>query len=226
MARTAKILIALFLFQICLGSTPRENMPECKQAMAFLDDVITCFASWEGQFDHSVSFESESYVQVEQGRLYVQSGGKMRWEYSEPAGKLVVSDGKTVWLYLPDEKRAYKSRIPASKYLPVTARLLFGKMLPSKEFFCVDARTAGGILTLELGFKEKNVNFRRLSISLDLKEKFISKVSYIDELDNLVTFDFSNGKKGRRLEPALFTFTPPAGTKISDDPGDLKGTEF
>src|ERR1700743_3386703 len=47
----------------------------------------------------------ESYsVQVrarksESGQLTLRKPGRMRWDYSEPMGKLFVSDGKDVYLY-------------------------------------------------------------------------------------------------------------------------------
>jgi outer membrane lipoprotein carrier protein len=222
-AVTRIFLVLIFSGAFWFPAVSQNGNFDCKTGLVLLDKVILDFSNWEGNFRHTVYFESESYTQVETGRLYAEKGGKMRWEYNDPEGKLAVSDGKTVWLYLPDEKRAYKSKIPASKYLPLAARFFFGKLQPSKEFFCVDAKSVNGTLSLELGFKEKNVNFRRLVVGLDEKEKFLARVSYRDELDNQVTFDFFNGRKGAKPDASLFNFTPPQGTRISED---LKGMEF
>src|SRR6476620_3169393 len=41
----------------------------------------------------------------ESGTLTLKKPGKMRWQYSQPAGKLFVSDSKWLWLYTPDENR-------------------------------------------------------------------------------------------------------------------------
>ena len=44
----------------------------------------------------------------ESGTLLLRKPGRMRWDYSVPEGKLLVSDGKNMWMYTPAEKRAQK----------------------------------------------------------------------------------------------------------------------
>lgn len=192
--------------------------------MKLLDEAVAGFGSWEGRFTHSVYSDAESYAETEEGKLFIGKGGKMRWEYSAPKGKLAVSDGRTVWLYVADEKRAYKLKIPPQKYLPVPVRLLLGKTRPSKEFFCAAASVEKGVVTIELGFKEKNVACRRLEVAVNENEKTIAGIRYIDEFDNRVEFRFSEGKKNEKPDPAIFSFTPPPGTRITEEAdGELQG---
>jgi len=219
-AEAASLLFAAALCAVALTPPPSAAEMGCPEAMKLLDAVISGFSCWEGNFTHSIHYAALDYSEVEEGRLVVEKGGRMRWEYSSPPGKLAVSDGKTAWLYLPDEKRAYKLKIPPQKYLPVPIRLLFGKTTPSKEFFCVAASSENGKLTMELGFKEKSVNFRRLAVTIDLKEKFISGISYTDEMDNRIAYGFAGGKRDGRLDPGIFSFTPPPGVKISEELDD------
>lgn len=208
---------SLFLFLAPAFFLPAQKN-DCEKAIAAMDEIIANFESWEGNFSHSASFENEGYAVIETGKLFTEKGGKMRWEYDEPEGKLAISDGKVAWLYLPDEKRAYKGKLTSSpKRLPLPARLFLGKIRPSSEFFCVEAKTEKEILTMALGFKERRVDFRRLKVSLDLKSRFLSEISYMDELDNKILFRFSNGIAGKKHDPSLFSFIPPKGTKISDD---------
>src|SRR3989442_7267173 len=35
------------------------------------------------------------------GTVYLKKGGKLRGEYTEPTQQVIVSDGKTIWLYTP-----------------------------------------------------------------------------------------------------------------------------
>lgn len=192
----------------------------CAGSMALLDEIVLDISSWECNFRHSVALGSEGFTEIEEGRVWMEKGGRMRWEYSAPEGKLAVTDGKTAWLYVPDEKRAYKLKIPPQKYLPVPFRLLFGKSRPSKEFFCVSSSSSEGVITVELGLKEKNVKFRRLAVSLDEKGKFITGISYLDEMDNLVSYVFSHCRRNGKIDPGLFSFSPPAGTRVSEEMDD------
>src|SRR5947208_10867811 len=45
----------------------------------------------------------------ESGTAYFARGGLMRWEYREPKDKLVIADGKKMWLYIPQEKQVTQS---------------------------------------------------------------------------------------------------------------------
>lgn len=220
MKKTAMSRLTVFLTGILIGAA---MMPAgapgggCADAMALLDETILKFSSRECSFSHSVSMASGGSTETEEGRLWAEKGGKMRWEYSAPAGKLAVTDGKTAWIYLPDEKRAYKLKVPSRKHLPVPLRLLSGRSKPSGEFFCVSSSSSGGVTTIELGFNEKDVKFRRLAVSLDERERSITGISYVDELDNKVSYSFSGGVKNGKIDPRFFSFTPPAGTRVSEE---------
>src|SRR5438093_768835 len=48
-------------------------------------------------------------TRVESGTAYFARGGLMRWDYREPKEKLVVSDGKKLWLYIPEENQVTRS---------------------------------------------------------------------------------------------------------------------
>ena len=45
----------------------------------------------------------------ESGLLELRKPGRMRWEYSDPKGKLAVCDGKTFWMYTPSENRVERT---------------------------------------------------------------------------------------------------------------------
>ncbi len=47
---------------------------------------------------------------TESGTLLLRKPGRMRWNYSQPAGKLFLSDGKMLWLYTPAENRVEKMK--------------------------------------------------------------------------------------------------------------------
>jgi len=65
----------------------------------------------ENRYNHAQSLKldfSETYIasrrptQNETGVLYLRKPGRMRWEYTSPAGKVFLADGKDTWLYTPD----------------------------------------------------------------------------------------------------------------------------
>ena len=48
--------------------------------------------------------------------------------YSQPKGKLFVSDGKTIWLYTPGENRAEKMKLKESEDMRAPLAFLLGKL--------------------------------------------------------------------------------------------------
>ena len=65
--------------------------------------------------------------------------GKMRWDYSQPAGKLFVSDGKFLWLYTPAENRVEKMKLKESEDMRAPLAFLLGKLDFDKEFQNIQA---------------------------------------------------------------------------------------
>ena len=52
--------------------------------------------------------------------------GRMRWEYVKPQKKLMVADGKTLWIYEPDDEQAYRHDLKGSS-LPSSVSFLLGE---------------------------------------------------------------------------------------------------
>ncbi len=46
----------------------------------------------------------------ERGELYLQKPGRMRWKYTDPAGKLFVTDGKFAYYYSPSTNQVDKAK--------------------------------------------------------------------------------------------------------------------
>ena len=72
------------------------------------------------------TFVETSGAQRREGRFYLQRPGKMRFEYTNPAGLLVVSDGNNVKRYDPrlnTFRQVPLSQTPLSTFLARTVRL-------------------------------------------------------------------------------------------------------
>lgn len=66
-------------------------------------------------------------IRVESGTAYFRRPGRMRWEYEEPEKKLFVSDGKTVWFYVPADKTVTRAKFKESADWRTPIALLTGK---------------------------------------------------------------------------------------------------
>lgn len=68
--------------------------------------------------------ENGRQVRIESGTAYFRRPGKMRWEYESPETKLFLSDGHTIWFYVPADRTALRSRAKKSSDWRTPFRLL------------------------------------------------------------------------------------------------------
>jgi outer membrane lipoprotein-sorting protein len=96
----------------------------------------------EQRYNHAKTLQvqyNETYTvqgqarKSETGTLTLRKPGRMRWDYSAPAGKLFLSDGKDVYLYTPDSHRVEKEPLKASDDMRAPMAFLLGKLDFSKE---------------------------------------------------------------------------------------------
>lgn len=99
------------------SSLSAEDRAALQQAQAYLQSM----ASVQGTF-----VETGAGGQRREGRFYLRRPGRMRFEYTNPAGLLVVSDGNNVMRYDPrleNFRQVPLSQTPLSTFLAREVRL-------------------------------------------------------------------------------------------------------
>jgi outer membrane lipoprotein-sorting protein len=85
--------------------------------------------------------EGPTVDRVESGTAYFSRPGRMRWEYEEPEQKLFLSDGKTVWFYVPADHTVTRAPVKESSDWRTPLALLTGKA--DLEKLCARIEIAG-----------------------------------------------------------------------------------
>jgi len=177
--------------------------------------------------DLSARFEQETYIgslkRVEKGAgmVYFKKGGKMFWEYTQPAVQKIYLDGKNLWFYLPEDNQVLKndmSRLPSD----ITLDLFAGK-LKIKEKFNVrmqpgEPQGQSDTAVLQLVPKTVYPNLKSLTLWVDRKNYYIIRSSLEDEMGNRTLLKFSAITIDKGLSDSLFMFTPPPGVEIFEPP--------
>jgi chaperone LolA len=78
--------------------------------------------------------EGRTTVRLESGTAYFSRPGRMRWEYEEPENKLFLTDGKTVWFYVPADHTVSLAPMKESSDLRTPLSLITGRSTLSR--FC------------------------------------------------------------------------------------------
>lgn len=151
----------------------------------------------------------------ESGRLALRKQGKMRWDYDHPAGKLFISDGKTVFLYTAADHRVARMPMKQTDDMRAPIGFLLGKLDLKKEFRDFQARVDGHGQRLQASAKSDRVPYTNI-------EMLIGDAGAIEELtvhgrdQSTLTFFFKNERLNPPLPDTLFQFAIPPGTEVVD----------
>ncbi|MFZ0819067.1 MAG: outer membrane lipoprotein carrier protein LolA [Candidatus Acidiferrales bacterium] len=185
--------------------------------------------------------EGHVTVRLESGTAYFSRPGRMRWEYEEPENKLFLTDGKTVWFYVPADHTASRAPMKESSDLRTPLSLITGKSTLSR--FCkridlLKQAADGGPVTLRChprgapdtaGTANRPASAAGTSSTQDAGE--IQEVLLdVDPTNGWLTrvlirqaggieleYSFGRWQKDMDLPESMFHFTAPKGVAIVDE---------
>ncbi len=149
----------------------------------------------------------------EKGILMLRKPGRMRWDYSQPAGKLLVSDNKFLWVYTPSDNHVQKAELKETDDTRAPLAFLLGHMDFSKEFKNIQGKPEGVDTRVTAEPKGDSLPYSDVQflITPDFRIREVKWTSF----DNAVTaFVFDQERLEPSLDPKLFVFTMPKGAEL------------
>ncbi|HUI41099.1 MAG TPA: outer membrane lipoprotein carrier protein LolA [Terriglobia bacterium] len=184
-----------------------------KQFESSYHDVHTLRATFTQEYT------AWNHTRVESGKMYLERGGKMRWEYQAPERKLFLSDGKDVLLYVPSEKQLTRTPVKSSDDVRVPLELLVSRLKVRRAFskieFASDVVPAEPNDRVLRAYPKKGFEQEYREVLVELTPTFDVRrlvVTYPDE--TVMKFTFDRIARNVPVAPALFEFAPPAGTEV------------
>jgi outer membrane lipoprotein carrier protein len=162
-----------------------------------------------------VSFE-ESYMgsgrprRSEAGELSLQKPGKMRWQYSQPAGKVFLSDGKLIYYYNPIAKRAEKMKLKESEDMRAPLAFLLGKLDFQKDFSDFQLKLDGDNKLVIAKPKSDKLPYKQVEFTVSPQME-IRQLIVSGHDDAILIFRFSNERVNPVIAENEFKFELPAG---------------
>jgi outer membrane lipoprotein carrier protein len=148
------------------------------------------------------------------GVFYLQRPGKFRWNYVKPYNQEIVSSAGKVWFYDKDLEQVTAKKLNAA-IGSTPALLLTGDVPIEKNFTIENQSDEEGIAILKLIPKNEESGFKYVQIGLENDSLVGMELS--DNFGQLTRIYFSNLKTGVRIDPSLFSFTPPPGVDVFED---------
>jgi outer membrane lipoprotein carrier protein len=158
-----------------------------------------------------------------QGRVSFKKPGMMRWDYAQPNGKVIVSDGKKLLVYEPgdsgEQGQVVEAQIGTSQLPQAMAFLMgTGRLSDNFTFRRLDAEREGFPSgdVLELKPKQPTPQYERILFYVERTPALrglVRRLLIIDENGNRNRFDFSAFKFNSNVPAQQFAWRPPAGTR-------------
>ena len=205
-------IAAAALFSLSLAA--QQNAPTVHDIAARVDRHYNSLHSLKAAF--SETYRGMGMNRTESGTLWLLKPGKMKWDYTSPAGKIFLLDGKFAWSYTAGDARV--QRIPAKKLddLRSPLRFLLGHTELEKEIdhLAISAAPNGGFILAGVPKGQEN---RIKTLALAVTSDGVITAIDVDEMSGALThFTFSGEQINVAVPPAAFQFTPPPGVPIID----------
>jgi len=161
----------------------------------------------------------EDYTRVghnrrsESGVLQLRKPGRMRWEYTDPKGKLAVCDGKVFWMYTPSESRVEKWPLRETGDMRAPLAFLLGKLHFDKEFRNLQGKPEGRDTRIAAEPRSDSLPYSAVEFLVTAEGRIREvKVTQFDH--SVMGYTFDQEKVNPPLGDKLFQFQAPAGAEV------------
>lgn len=154
------------------------------------------------------------------GKMFI-SGELFRWSAETPEKALVVFDGTYLWSVqypspdFPGDIQYIQSKIDKNNRSQILPATILSKEPILNNFEVLNEKPSKNIINYELKSKNKNFPVQNLQLQINKDKKWITQVSYKDDLGNSITLDFSEIQFKDKISAKTFKYTPEKGAKAT-----------
>jgi outer membrane lipoprotein carrier protein len=155
----------------------------------------------------------------------VKKPGKMRWDYEGKGGKpgqVLVSDGKTLWIYNPDDKAVIRDEIGgALERTPLAFLMGLGEL--TRDFDVarpaqpVTLGRAGDVVLL-LTPRTPIAALQELYLAVDPARSLVTAALIVDPFANRTRIAFDQIRQNTGVPDSRFSFDVPPGVQVVTPP--------
>lgn len=191
-----------------------QNVVELVEAVqATYADVQTLSADFEQ------TTVSSAVNMTVKGKVSLAQPKQMRWDTTgDEGGSLFVSDGETLWMYLPGDKQVHIYSDMASSASGAMVLDILGDLSKIDQKFESSLGEAGAdSYAVVLKPKpELETSYKQIELEVAKKDYKLQKVTLTDLFGTQTIYAFSNLELNPKLKADTFTFMVPKGVEVID----------
>lgn len=179
--------------------------------------------SMQADIIENIYSEETKITQTFEGKIILKKPDKIYVEFTKPLTQKIISDGKFIWIYIPELNQAIKQEVSLGDIDdPILAiGKLFETLQKDYDIVLAGDENVDGEDTYLLDFtpKKGNENLPKMKASIS-KKSWIPVKSDIIEKQHLVNISiiFKNIKTNIKISNSIFEFTPPKDVEIITSP--------
>jgi outer membrane lipoprotein carrier protein len=225
-------MIKLFALILAVAGLPQAASPPPSPAPLPAKDLNSLVAAVDKTFasmkDFSADFVqfSSNFVnqkQSDEGHLYLTKDRKMRWDYSKPEEMHYVSDGKTLYTYIPRNREVTREAVKESDADQIPMMFLVGRANLRKEFLepteLKIAPLVAGNRVLHLIPKKKLEDVQSIDIEVNPHTNLIDRMIIWDSDKKSNELIFINIVVNSNIAAEKFVFKVPPGVRVVQGSG-------
>ena len=195
----------------------RESAPDAERILRRVEAEYEGVRSMQADFVQDLDVPLLGTKQRSSGKLYQRRPDRFLMKFSDPAGDVIVADGRHFWMYYPsnDRTQVMKTSIAAGseqvdlhrQFLSNPTQRYVATLTGSEQ---VDGHAAH-VLTL---VPRQRSSYKQLRIWVDRDDYTVRRFEMTEENESTRRIELRNLRKNVSLPDGLFAFTPPRGTQI------------
>ena len=206
--------LVLFIILILPVSLFAETSDQ--QALDAIQSQYEKILTFEADFTQRSYVKMMNQTQDVKGRVQIKKPGKMRWVYGAPDTQILISNEKTLWLYVPDEEQATKVPVESIYSSNTPALFLAGRGKLTHAFNVESVSQEDKNILVSLVPKSAEQGLARLVLRADKKNYQITGSTVYDKLGNKTEIRFNRIQVNHEISEEQFQLKTPPGVEILD----------
>lgn len=206
----------LIILCICLYSGPisAQKTDEVENTLSNLEKKYAG-KSFVARFSQISKLAALDITDKASGTVSFSHPGKMKWEYREPETHQIITNGKRLWIFRPEENQVMTGDATQFFKSGAGGAFLSDISLIRKSFDIRLKETATHYIELDLTRKKKTGDITSIIIRVSKETFEITRVVTYNQYDDTTLLEFYD-TRFIPLDPGAFEFPIPPGVNIID----------
>jgi outer membrane lipoprotein carrier protein len=206
------------------GSTTGETIAYDPQARRDAESILARaesayggIRSMQADFVQRVTIPLLGQTQRSRGTIYHKRPDRLLMRFSDPAGDIVVADGRYLWMYYPstDDRQVIRTLLARGGQSVDLHREFLSDAVNRFEVAHAGTEQVGGRATDVLALVPRELApYTRVRIWVDRDDSLVRRFEIHEPNESVRWIELSGLQPNIALSDQLFSFTPPAGVEI------------